>query len=58
MDLLVIVAIVCAAWMALALTVAALCRAASRVDAELDRLGADVLRARERGQDRWRPAAL
>jgi hypothetical protein len=57
MDPLVIVAIVCAAWMAIALIVAALCRAASRVDAELP-LGADVLRARERGQDRWRPAAL
>jgi hypothetical protein len=57
MDLLVIVAVVCAAWMALALIVAALCRAASRVDAELDRLGAGVLRG-ELGQDRWRPAAL
>jgi hypothetical protein len=57
MDLLVIVAVVCAAWMTLALIVAALCRAASRVDAELDRLGAGVLRG-ELGQDRWRPAAL
>jgi hypothetical protein len=58
MDLLVILAIVCAAWMVLALIVAALCRIASRVDADLDRLGAEVLRARERGHDRWRPAAL
>jgi hypothetical protein len=57
MDLLVIVAAVCAAWMTLALIVAALCRAASRVDAELDRLGAEVPRG-ELGQDRWRPAAL
>jgi hypothetical protein len=58
MDLLVIVAVVCAAWMALAFVVAALCRTAARVDAEIDRLSAEVLRARERGHDRWRPAAL
>ena len=57
MDLLVIVLIICVAWTALAVVVAALCRAAARIDADIDRLGADVMRARERG-DRWRAAVL
>jgi hypothetical protein len=57
MDLLVIGLIICVAWTALALVVAALCRAAARIAADIDRLGADVQRARERG-DRWRAAVL
>ena len=57
MDLLVIALIICVAWMAVAVVVAALCRVAARVDADIDRLGAEVMRARERG-DRWRAAVL
>jgi hypothetical protein len=45
MQVLLIGLIVCVAWMALAIVAAALCRAAARIDAEIDRLGRDVLRA-------------
>jgi hypothetical protein len=60
MDVLVIGLIVCVAWMALAVIVATLCRAAARIDAEADRLGEDLLRShdRRRNRDPWRPAAL
>ena len=60
MDVLVIGLIVCVAWMALALVVATLCRAAARIDAEADRVGEDFLRSRDRlrSLERWHPAAL
>ena len=55
MDLLVICTIVCLGWMAVALVVAALCRAAARVDSHFERPASDVLRAHDiRASDSWR----
>jgi hypothetical protein len=60
MDLLVVCAVVGVAWMAVALVVAALCRAAARVDADVDNPATDVLLAHDRRRrgDNWRAAVL
>jgi hypothetical protein len=59
MDLPVVCAMIGAAWMAVAVVVAALCRAAARADSDVEDPATDVLGPQDRRRgDKWRTAVL